>query len=187
MDSQLAGKKVAILVHNYFEQSELEQPKKALEEAGATTHIISSEDEVQGMNGDTEPGDTFAVDLKPEDAEAAEYDALVIPGGVVNADKLRVRPEAIGMLRAFMESGKPVAIICHGPWLLVSAGLAKGKQVTSYYTLQDDLRNAGAEWSDQEVVVDGNLITSRNPGDIPAFNKALIAQLGGTPVGDTVS
>jgi protease I len=187
MDSQLAGKKIAMLVDTYFEQAELEGPKKALEEAGAETVIVSSRDQVQGMNGDVKLGDKFEVDVKTAELDPSGYDGLVVPGGVVNADHLRIQPEAQAVLEAFMIAKKPVAIICHGPWLLVSAGLAKGRKVTSYPTLRDDLQNAGAEWSDEEVIEDGNLITSRNPDDIPAFNRVLIAQLGGTPVADAVS
>jgi protease I len=173
-DKALSGMKVAILVTNGFEQVELEKPRKALEEAGATTSIISPENgTVQGMNHD-QKGDEFAVDLELQEAQPEEFDAVLLPGGVVNADKLRVSEQGQQFVKAMEKTGKPIAVICHGPWLLVSAGLAKGRHLTSYHTLQDDIRNAGAKWSDEETVLDKNWISSRQPDDIPAFNKRMI-------------
>lgn len=175
--AELNGKRIAFLVDNYFEQVEYTGPRDALEESGAATELLATEEgEVQGLNH-VEMGDKFAVDSTIKAADPADYDAMVVPGGVVNADHLRMSEEARNFLRKFVASGKPVAIICHGPWLLVSAGLARGKKLTSYFTLQDDITNAGGEWVDEEVVVDGNLITSRKPDDIPAFSKALIDKL----------
>jgi deglycase len=176
--ANLTGKKVAIIVHNYFEQAELEEPKKALEAAGAAVDIIAPESgEMTGVNGDINKGGTFQVDKTFNEAILDEYDGLVVPGGTINADNLRVDPAAQTWLQTFLGSGKPVAVICHGPWLIISSGLAKGKRLTSYNTLKDDLVNAGAQWVDEEVVVDGNLITSRSPDDLPAFNDALIEAL----------
>ncbi len=174
----VTGKKVAIVVHNYFEQAELDGPLKALHDAGAEVQVLSASGEhtLQGLHH-VEPGDTFTADLLLDDAKPEDYDALVLPGGAINADALRMEDTAREWVRYFMDSGKPLAAICHAPWLLVSADVAKGKHLTSFYTIQDDLRNAGAEWSDDEVVVDGNLITSRQPDDVPAFNEALMKQL----------
>ncbi len=177
-DIDLSGKKVAILVDDRFEQAELTGPKQALEAAGATVHIVSDEagKELRGVNH-LDPGDEFKADAGMSELNVDEYDALVVPGGVVNSDYLRMKQPARELVRAFNDAGKPLAVICHGPWLLVSAGLAGGRKLTSYHTLQDDIRNAGGQWLDEEVVVDGNLITSRSPDDIPAFNAALIEKL----------
>lgn len=177
--TNLDGKKVAIIVDNYFEQAELEEPKKALESAGVQVHIIASDEgEVQGVNGDINKGDTFFVTKTFNEAVVNEYDALVVPGGTINADNLRVNVAAQTWLKSFLSDNKPVAIICHGPWLLISSGVASGRTLTSYHTLKDDLINAGAHWVDKEVVVDENLITSRNPDDLPAFNNALLTMIG---------
>lgn len=176
--ADVSSKKVAIIVHNYFEQAELEEPKKALEEEGVTVHIIAPEsEEVQAVNGDINKGDTFQVDFTFEEASPDEYDALVVPGGTINADKLRINQDAQTWLKSFIGAGKPTAVICHGPWLIISSNLARGKKLTSYHTLKDDVINAGGNWVDEEVVIDGSLITSRNPDDLPAFNKALIEAL----------
>lgn len=177
-DSRLSGKKVAVVATDYFEESELTEPVKALREAGATVEIIAPKPgEIKGLKH-TEPGQTIKVDKTLDEADPNDYDGLVIPGGAVNADHLRMEQKARDFITKIMdEIGKPTAVICHGPWLLVSAGLARGKKLTSFYTIQDDLRNAGADWVDEEVVVDGNLITSRNPDDLPAFNRALVAAL----------
>lgn len=176
--AQLTGKTVAVIVHNYFEQVELTSPKEALEAAGATVHIIATQPgEVQGMNSDVNKADTFPVDATFRETNPDDYDALVVPGGTVNADKLRVAAEAQAWLKTCMAAGKPTAVICHGPWLIISSGIARGKKLTSYYTLKDDLVNAGAEWADEAAVVDGSLITSRSPDDLPAFNEALIVAL----------
>ncbi|HSX28330.1 MAG TPA: type 1 glutamine amidotransferase domain-containing protein [Candidatus Saccharimonadales bacterium] len=173
----LTGKKIAVLVHNYFEQVELTGPKEALEAAGAEVDIVTANGEdLQGLHH-VERGDTFTADLSVEEIAADEYDAVVIPGGVVNADKLRMSEGSREFVKAMDAAGKPVAAICHGPWLLVSSGLVKGRKLTSYETLQDDIRNAGGTWTDQEVVVDGNMITSRKPDDIPAFNEAILQAL----------
>lgn len=173
-NNTLTGKRVAILVTNDFEQAELVEPKKALEQAGATTKIIAPKSgQVQGMQHD-QKANSFPVDLTLEQANPADFDAALLPGGVVNADALRMEPKAQEFVRALDRQGKPLAIICHGPWLLVSAGLVRGRTLTSYYTLQDDLRNAGATWLDQELVHDRNWVTSRSPKDLPAFNRGMI-------------
>jgi protease I len=176
--SDLSGKKVAILATDYFEETELTEPVKALEEAGALVEIIAPKSgEIKGLKH-IEPGKSVKVDKTLDEANPNDYDALVVPGGAVNADHLRMEKKARDFITKIMdELGKPTAVICHGPWLLASAGLARGKKITSYFTIQDDMRNAGADWTDQEVVQDGNLITSRNPDDLPAFNKALISAL----------
>lgn len=172
--NQLSGVRVAIVVSTDFEQAELVGPKQAFEQAGAKTTIISPNNgQITGVNHD-EKADTFNVDLPLNQANPDDYDALLLPGGALNADFLRVVPEAQAFVKAFDSKKKPMAVICHAPWLLISAGLVKGRTMTSYNTIQDDIRNAGANWVDQEVVVDGNLVTSRKPDDIPAFNKAAI-------------
>jgi len=171
----LNGLRVAILVTDDFEQAELAEPKKALEQAGATTKIISPKPgSVQGMNHDVK-ADTFPVDLTFDQTNPSDFDAVLLPGGAVNADALRMEPKAQNFIKQIDSSKKPIAVICHAPWLLVSAGLVKGKTMTSYYTIQDDLRNAGANWVDQEVAQDGTWVSSRSPKDLPAFNKAIIA------------
>jgi protease I len=171
---ELTGMKVAILATNGFEQAELEKPRKALDEAGAETTLIAPQGgTVQGMNHDKK-GDEFAVNLQLDEAHAEEFDAVLLPGGVVNADQLRMEEKARWFVRTMDKTGKPIAVICHGAWLLVSAGLVKGRRLTSYYTLQDDLRNAGAHWSDEEAVVDRNWVSSRQPDDIPAFNTKMV-------------
>jgi len=172
--SDLSGKTVAIIATDFFEEPELVQPRDALREAGATVKIYSTgTDPIQAVQGDTDPSQKVEVDGSFADLDVSRVDALVVPGGTVNADRIRVEPEAQDIVRTAMELGKPLAVICHGPWLLVSAGLVRGKRLTSYHSLADDVRNAGGTWSDEEVVVDGNLITSRNPGDLPAFIKAI--------------
>ena len=169
--------RVAILTEEGFEEVELTEPKKALEDAGATVDIISSKTgEVKAWNK-TDWGTTVTAVKTFGEANPAEYDALLLPGGVMNPDKLRQNKEAVAFVTAFAGSGKPLAAICHGPQTLIEAGVLKGKKMTSFPSLQTDLKNAGANWVDEEVVQDGNLITSRKPDDIPAFNKALIAAL----------
>lgn len=176
MNQQLNGKKVAILVANGFEQVELTEPKQALEQAGAQTHIVSPEQgQVKGWQH-TEWGDPFPVDVPLAQANADDYDALLLPGGVMNPDHLRRNQQALQFVRSFFAAGKPVAAICHGPWTLIDAGLVKGRKMTSYESIQSDLKNAGAQWVDQEVVVDQGLITSRKPDDIPAFNRKMIEE-----------
>jgi protease I len=170
----LDGLRVAILVTDDFEQAELVEPKKALEQAGATTKIISLKPgQVQGVNHDVK-ADTFPVDMTFDQASPSDFDAVLLPGGALNADTLRMVPQAQEFVRQTDKAGKPIAVICHAPWLLVSAGLVKGKTMTSYYTIQDDIRNAGANWVDQEMVRDGNWVSSRSPKDLPAFNPAMI-------------
>jgi len=177
--ADLAGKKVAILVDNYFEQAEFTEPLKALKDAGADVEVIAAEPEngkIQGLNH-VDKADRFEFDKTLEEANIDEYDALVLPGGAINADHLRMQDKARDWVRTIAETGKPLAVICHAPWVLVSAGVAKGKKLTSYFTIQDDMQGAGANWVDEEVVIDGNLITSRQPDDIPAFNNALISMM----------
>ena len=174
--AQLNGKKVAILVADGFEQVELTGPKEALEGAGASTQIVSPSDgKVKGWQH-TEWGDEFPVDVQLDEANSADYDALLLPGGVMNPDKLRANPDAVNFVKSFFDAGKPVAAICHGPWTLVEAGVVKGRTLTSYESIHTDLINAGANWVDREVVVDNGLVTSRKPDDIPAFNKKMIEE-----------
>ncbi len=171
---KLNGLKVAILATDGFEQSELLEPRKALQEAGAETQVIAPKSgRIRGWNH-TEWGQEVAVDQELESADPADYDALVLPGGVMNPDKLRAIPAAVSFARSFFDADKPVAAICHGPWTVIESGAARGHRMTSWPSLQTDLRNAGAEWVDEEVVVDRNLVTSRKPDDIPAFNRAAI-------------
>jgi protease I len=175
-DKLLKGKKVAILVANGFEQIEMTEPRRALQQAGAQTDLISVEDEhVQRMEHD-EKGETFSIDYSLEDADANDYDALMLPGGVANPDRLRMNPQAVKFVKAFVDAGKPIAAICHGPWTLIEAGAVEGRTMTSWPSLRTDLRNAGAKWADREVVVDRGLVTSRKPDDIPAFNRKMIEE-----------
>jgi protease I len=176
MANELRNKRVAAIVDNGFEQVELTGPKQALEAAGATVDIVSPQAEkVKGWQH-TEWGDEFPVDQPLAGARADNYDALLLPGGVMSPDKLRMNPEAVRLVRAFVESGKPIAAICHGPWTLIEAGGVQGRKMTSWPSLQSDLRNAGAVWVDKEVVVDNGLVTSRKPDDIPAFNRKMIEE-----------
>jgi protease I len=179
MAQDLKGKKIAILATDGFEQVELTEPKKALEQAGAATHVISLKPgKIKGWKF-TEWGDSVAVDKTLDEVKVSEYDLLVLPGGVQNPDKLRVDEHAVAFVQEFAQSGKPVGAICHASWTLIEAGVVKGKTLTSWPSLHTDLKNAGAHWVDQEVVVDGNFITSRKPDDLPAFNQHLIAALAG--------
>lgn len=172
----LNGKKVAILVAEGFEQVELTDPKKALDDAGAETRIVSpAKGEVQGWKH-FDKADKFKVDVPLEQADAADFDALLLPGGVANPDQLRTLPKAVQFVREFFDAGKPVAAICHGPWTLIEAGAAKGRTITSWPSLKTDLTNAGAKWVDQEVVVDNGLVSSRKPADIPAFNSKMLEE-----------
>ncbi len=176
MERTLKGRTVAILAADGFEQSELAEPKRALEEAGAVTRIVSpSHGQVKGWKH-SEWGDAFPVDVPLEQARAEEFDALLLPGGVMNPDKLRRNQKALAFVRSFFDEGKPVAAICHGPWTLIDAGVARGRTMTSYESIQTDLKNAGAQWVDREVVVDDGLVTSRKPDDIPAFNQKMIEE-----------
>jgi protease I len=173
----LNGKRVAILVEDGFEQVELTSPKQALEEAGATTQIISPKSgKVKGW-AHTKWGDEFPVDVAIEQANANNFDALLLPGGVMNPDKLRTNQQAVQFVRSFFDQQKPVASICHGPWILAEADVLRGRKVTSYNSIKTDLKNAGANWVDQEVVVDQGLVTSRNPDDLPAFNRKMIEEI----------
>src|SRR5262245_1211846 len=174
MEKKLKGKKVAILVADGFEQVELTEPKKALEDAGAITEIVSpSENEVQGWNHD-EKADSFPVDMPLARARSDDYDALLLPGGVRNPDQLRQLTRALEFVDGFFATGKPVAAICHASWTLIDAGVVDGRKITSWPSLKTDLRNAGADWVDKEVVVDKGLVSSRKPADIPAFNTKMI-------------
>ena len=174
MPSNLSGKRIAILATDGFEQAELTEPRKALEEAGATTIVVAPKDgEIKGWKL-KEWGDSVPVNETLNRAKPQDFDALVLPGGVMNPDHLRMDPKAVEFVRDFARAGKPVAAICHGPWLLAEAGIVKGKTVTSWPSLRTDLMNAGAKWVDEEVVSDGQFITSRKPDDIPAFSRAVI-------------
>jgi protease I len=175
-DKQLAGKKVAILAADMFERVELEEPRKALEDAGATTEVISIHGgEIKGFDH-FDPVNTVKVDKTVEEVSVDDYDALLIPGGVGNPDQLRGDENAVGFVREFAASKKPMAVICHGPWVLIDAGVARGRTLTSWPTVGTDLRNAGATWVDKEVVVDDGIVTSRKPDDIPAFNEKMIEE-----------
>jgi protease I len=175
---RLSGMRVAILVTNDFEQVELTEPKKALEQAGAKPLIIAEEaGQVQGMNHDVK-ADKFKVDMTLDQARPEDFEAVLLPGGALNADKLRVNPKAQEFVRQMDRASKPLAVICHASWLLVSAGLTKGRTLTSYYTIQDDIRNAGGNWQDREMVRDRNWVTSRSPRDLPAFNQGMISLFG---------
>ena len=181
--ADLNGKRVAFMATDMVEQVELTKPWDAVEQAGGSPELISLEDgEIQGFNH-YDKADTFQVDRTVADASVDDYDALVIPGGVGNPDTMRVDDDAVRFVREFMESGKPMAVICHGPWMLVEADVARGRKLTSFSSIQTDLKNAGADWVDEEVVVDGNLVTSRQPDDIPAFNEKLLELIERAPVG----
>jgi protease I len=176
MSDELKNKRTAVLVADGFEQVEMTEPRKALEQAGATVEIVSPmKDQVRGMHHD-QPGDSFPVDVPLGEADAENYDSLVLPGGVMNPDTLRMNSQAVEFVRAFGEAGKPIAAICHGPWTLIDAGLVAGRRITSWPSLKTDLRNAGADWVDEKVVVDHGLVTSRKPDDLPAFNRTMIEE-----------
>jgi protease I len=176
MADELEGKKVAFLATDMVEQVELIEPWNALKSAGAELELVSLEEgEIQGFNH-YDKADTFKVDRTVEEASASDYDALVLPGGVGNPDTLRMDENAVHFVREFFEQGKPVGAICHAPWMLVEAGVLRDRTLTSFPSLQTDIRNAGGNRVDQEVVVDNGLVTSRNPGDLPAFNKKLIEE-----------
>lgn len=173
-----AGKHVALLVYDNFEQSEFEEPLKALKNEGVLVTVVTTggKKSLQAMQHN-KPGTKYQADLLIQDAKPEEYEALVLPGGVINADKLRMDETARTWATEFLDSGRLVAAICHAPWLLVSADLVEERRITSYYTLQDDIRNAGGEWIDQPLIVDDNLITSRQPDDLPQFNAAILEWL----------
>ncbi|CAL1690766.1 Putative cysteine protease YraA [Brevundimonas subvibrioides] len=177
MSQSLSGKRVAVLATDGVEQIELLDPVKALKAAGATVEVISPRTgSIQGFNHLT-PGDKIPVDRALSEADAADYQALLLPGGVANPDQLRVDDTALAFIRAFFDAGKPVAAICHAPWLLIDAGVVEGRRLTSFKTIRTDLRNAGAEVVDEEVVVDDGLVTSRSPDDLPAFNARMIEEI----------
>jgi protease I len=176
MAGKLDGKKVAILVADGFEQVEMTKPREALDDAGAETKIVSLKSgKIQGIHH-MEKGDKFDVDLTLDDARPEEFDALMIPGGLFNPDALRSNEDALDFVRHFFDTGKPVAAICHGPQVLISADLVRGRTMTSWPAIKADMRNAGAQWVDEEVVVDNGLVSSRKPDDIPAFNKKMIEE-----------
>jgi protease I len=183
MSEELSGKRIAFLVANEgVEQVELAEPAKAVREAGAEVDLIAPEEEpVQAFNH-LDKGDTFEPDRAVGDADPDDYDGLVLPGGVANPDQLRTEPAAVDFVRSFFERDKPVGVICHGPWTLVEADVVRGRTLTSWPSLQTDLRNAGAEWVDEEVHVDGNLVTSRKPDDLEAFNAKIVEVFASRPV-----
>lgn len=174
MAGQLEGQKIAILVTDGFEYVELVRPRQALDDAGAQTSVVSPmTDRVRGWNL-TDWGDELPVDVQLDRASTGDFEALLLPGGVINPNSLRIQPKAISFVKNFFDAGKPVAAICHGPWTIINAGAARGRRMTSWPSLEIDLRNAGAQWVDQEAVTDQGLVTSRKPDDIPAFNQAMI-------------
>jgi protease I len=185
MSGELKGRKIAILATDGFEQVELTDPKKNVEAAGATTEVLSVKDGADGVSirgwKFTDWGDSVRVDRHVAKANVDDYDALILPGGQINPDKLRMEKSAVDFVKKFVASGKPVAAICHAPWMLIEAGVVKGRTVTSWPSVHTDLENAGAKWVDREVVEDGNIITSRKPDDIPAFSKKLIEITAKTP------
>jgi protease I len=176
MAKDLKDLKVAILVADGFEQQEMTEPRKALDEAGASTQIVSPvEGQVEGWNH-FDKADKFPVDVPLAEAQPDDFDALLLPGGVANPDQLRMKPEAVQFVKSFFDAGKPVAVICHGPWTLIEAGVVEGRKMTSWPSVKTDLINAGAEWVDQEVVADNGLVSSRKPDDIPAFNRKMLEE-----------
>lgn len=177
MAKDLSGKKVAVLTDNGFEQSELTSPVAALRAAGATVHVVSPQREKVKAWDQDNWGIEVPVDVPLDQARPEDYDALVLPGGVMNPDFLRVNPAAVAFAQHFLEQGKPTAAICHGPWLLAETGMINGRKMTSYNSIKTDLKNAGAIWEDKEVVTDNGLVTSRNPGDLEAFNKKVIEEI----------
>jgi protease I len=181
MAQELKGKHIAVLMTDGVEQVEYTSPRTFLEEHGAKVTLVSPKpqgEQIQGFNH-MDQGDKFKVEMDVRDARPAEFDALVLPGGVANPDQLRLSREAITFIREFAREDKPIAAICHGPWTLIDADIAKGKRMTSWPSLQLDLCNAGADWTDEQVVVDGKLVTSRKPDDLPAFNQAILRELSG--------
>jgi protease I len=178
MMGKLDGKKIAFLAADGVENSELTEPWKAVKEAGGTPELVSLEEgEIQGVENELEKRDTFKVDKVVADADASDYDGLVLPGGVVNPDALRANDDAVDFVRSFAEANKPIGAICHGPWTLVEAGVVDGREMTSYPSIQTDLKNAGANWVDQEVVVDNGLVTSRSPRDLDAFCSKVVEEM----------
>ncbi|MFC8384516.1 type 1 glutamine amidotransferase domain-containing protein [Nocardia sp. NPDC057272] len=173
----LTGKRVAILATDGVEQVELVQPRAAVEDAGATTTLLSlANGAIQAMNHDVEKGDTFPVDRRVAEAAVDDFDALLLPGGTTNPDKLRQDPAAVAFVKEFAATGKPIGVICHGPWILVEADAVRGRTLTSYPSVRTDIRNAGGTVVDQEVVVDNGLVSSRNPADLPAFCAKIVEE-----------
>jgi protease I len=182
MATTLTERRIAILAADGVERVELERPRQALDDAGARTVVVSiTGGEIQARDHDLEDAGTFAVDQLVGEASVDDYDALLLPGGTVNPDKLRMEPDAVQFVRAFVQSGKPVASICHGPWSFVEADVARGRRLTSWPSVRTDLRNAGAEVVDERVVTDGNITTSRSPDDLPAFCERIVQEFAGTP------
>ena len=179
MAASMQGRKVAILATDGVEEVEITEPMKALKEAGAQVTVVSPKSgQIQAMNNDVEPAGRIPVDVEVGAAQPDQFDALILPGGTTNPDKLRMDGQAVAFVRHFVDGNKPIAAICHGPWTLVEAGGVRGRKMTSWPSLQTDLRNAGAEWVDQECVRDGSLVTSRNPNDLPAFCKGMVELFG---------
>jgi protease I len=170
----LKGLRVATLITNGFEEVEMVKPRQALMDAGVETRIVSNKNSSVRSWNSTEWSAEYPVDVRLDRAQPQDFEALLLPGGVMNPDKLRMEPKAVAFVKAFFDDGKPVAVICHGSWTVIEAGAARGRRMTSWPSLKTDLRNAGAEWIDQEVVVDGNLVSSRKPDDLPAFNREMI-------------
>jgi protease I len=186
-DERLNGVNIAILVTDGFEEVELTEPRKALDAAGAHTNVVSPKaDRVRGWNF-TDWGDDWPVDVALDVADPDDFDALLLPGGVINPDSLRIQPKAVAFVKAFFDDAKPVAAICHGPWTIINAGVVRGRRMTSWPSLEVDLRNAGADWVDREAVVDQRLLTSRRPDDIPAFNGAMISLFSRAHVGQAAA
>ncbi|MDT5100545.1 MAG: protease [Mycobacterium sp.] len=182
MANRLQGKRIAILAADGVERVELQTPREAVQDAGGETELLSLKlGEIQARNNDLDSAGTFTVDRMVADASVNDYDALLLPGGTVNPDKLRIDDTAVSFVRDFVGSGKPVGVICHGPWTLVEANVVEGRTLTSYPSVRTDLRNAGADVVDQEVVIDGNLISSRSPDDLPAFCRAIVDEFAKTP------
>jgi protease I len=177
MADELQGKTIAIIATDGVEQVELTEPRKAVENAGASTVLLSPDtDDIQAMNSDINPADTFSVDKAIGEVSPDQYDGLILPGGTVNADRLRLEKKVVSFVREFFQSGKPAGVICHGPWALVEADLVRDRTLTSFPSLQTDIRNAGGNWVDEEVVVDQGLVTSRNPDDLPAFCAKIVEE-----------
>ncbi|MFL5862244.1 MAG: type 1 glutamine amidotransferase domain-containing protein [Solirubrobacteraceae bacterium] len=177
MADELKGKKIAIIATDGVEQVELTEPRKAVQNAGADAELLSLEEgQIQAMNSDINPAETFSVDKTIGQASADDYDGLLLPGGTVNADRLRMSDDVVSFVQTFFRSGKPVGVICHGPWTLVEADVVRDRTLTSFPSLQTDIRNAGGNWVDQEVVVDQGLVTSRNPDDLPAFCSKIVEE-----------
>ena len=175
--TDLKGNRVAILVENGFERAEMIEPRKALDEAGAETVLVSPQSEVRAWDT-SEWAEKFRTQESLDHASPSQFDALLLPGGVMSPDRLRMNPKAVQFVQAFFDDGKPVAAICHGPWTIIETGAARGRKITSWPSLKSDLQNAGAKWVDEEVVVDRNLVTSRKPSDIPAFNREMLNLFG---------